>query len=41
MKLLLLTLLILTSCSTVELTEDEKREIRKEQQKERLQRDRN
>jgi hypothetical protein len=41
MKLLLLTLLVLTSCSTVKLTEAEKYELRKEQQKQRIQKDRN
>lgn len=41
MKLLLLTLLVLTSCSSQQLTEAEKFEIRKEQQKQRLQKDRN
>jgi hypothetical protein len=41
MKLLLLTLLALTSCSSQQLTEAEKLEIRKEQQKQRLIKDRN
>jgi len=45
MKLLLLTLLVLTSCSTAQkLTEAEKYELRKqrdEAQKQRLQKDRN
>lgn len=41
MKLLLLTLLVLTSCSSQQLTEAKKLEIRKEQQKQRLIKDKN